>query len=261
MMNALLWAVHIADGFLAPVWLVGGYVLAGTLALVGAWRVRDEEIPRIALMTSVFFVASQIHVSLGPSTAHLLLNGLLGVMLGRRVLLAIPLGLLLQAVLFGHGGLTSLGVNSCVMALPAVAAGWLFSLVQRIPWIRVPQARSVLAGLSMAIGVLTVLMTILLHCAVLLKGGQLPPVNGAVEREAEWLGITARETGVISVEAAPAANGWRILALVELLIHLPIAALEGLILGFLIGFVARVKPELIGWNVEERSTCTAEATV
>src|SRR5947209_2681484 len=97
-----LLAVHISDGVLLPSWEWAGFAAAALLALFGAWNVRDEEIPRVAVLTAAFFVSSQIHVQVpgGPST-HLLLNGLLGVVLGRRALLAVPVGLFLQAVLFG----------------------------------------------------------------------------------------------------------------------------------------------------------------
>src|SRR5207248_4034236 len=48
-----LWAVHFADGFLQPSWLAAGWLLALALALVGAWGIREEETPRIALLTAV----------------------------------------------------------------------------------------------------------------------------------------------------------------------------------------------------------------
>ena len=94
-------AVHVSDGVLAWPWLVGGFVVAGLLSMLAAYRVRDEEIPRIALMTAAFFVASLIHVKLGPTSVHLLLNGLLGVVLGRRAPLAVLVGVGLQAFLLG----------------------------------------------------------------------------------------------------------------------------------------------------------------
>ena len=71
---------------------------------------------------------AHVHVRVGPSSAHLLLNGLIGVVLGRRAVLAILVGLTLQAILFGHGGFLTLGVNTCVMALPALAVGQLAHL-------------------------------------------------------------------------------------------------------------------------------------
>src|SRR5579884_4562323 len=105
----LPWAVHIFDGVLSNPWLAGGFVLAGLLALLAAYRVRDEEIPRIALLSAAFFVATLMHLRLGPTSVHLLLNGLVGVVLGRRAPLAILIGLTLHAVLLGHGGFTTIG--------------------------------------------------------------------------------------------------------------------------------------------------------
>src|SRR3954471_24563988 len=97
------------------------------------YRVRDEDIPLIALLTAAFFVASLIHVRVGPTSVHLLLNGLVGVVLGRRAVLAVAVGLVLQAALVGHGGFSSLGVNVCVMTLPAYLAAALFAGLRRLP--------------------------------------------------------------------------------------------------------------------------------
>src|SRR6516225_6479156 len=128
----LLWAVHISDGVLSAPWLVGGFALAGLLALVAAYRIRDEEIPRIALLSAAFFVAALMHLRLGPTSVHLLLNGLVGVVLGRRAPLAILIGLGLQAALLGHGGFYTIGINACVMTLPALLAAALFAGLRRL---------------------------------------------------------------------------------------------------------------------------------
>ena len=97
-------ALHISDNVLAQPWLVGGWLLAGLLTLFGAWRISEDEIPRVAVLTAAFFVASSLRIPLGPSSAHLLLNGLVGVVLGRRAALAIPVGVFMQAFLLQHGG-------------------------------------------------------------------------------------------------------------------------------------------------------------
>src|SRR5580704_930047 len=113
-----LFAVHISDGILQSTWLVGGFLVAGLFAVVGSWRIRDEEIPRIALLTAAFFVASSIHIRVGPTSCHLLFNGLVGVLLGRRAALAIPIGLAMQYFLRTHGGFYTLGINTCILLLP-----------------------------------------------------------------------------------------------------------------------------------------------
>ena len=90
----MLMAMHISDGVLSLPWLAGGFVGAGVLGLLGCWRVRDDEVPRVALLTAVFFLTSSLHITLGPVSVHLLLNGLVGVLLGWRAALAIPVALL-----------------------------------------------------------------------------------------------------------------------------------------------------------------------
>lgn len=212
----LPFAVHLSDGVLAAPWWLTGFALTALLALFGAWRITEDEVPRVALLTAAFFVASLIHVRVGPTSAHLLLNGLMGVVLGRRAALAIPVGVAMQCFLFGHGGLTAIGVNSCAMVLPALLAAAIFAGLRRLPWHGKPWFRTFLvaAGASLA-GGLTVLATALLVCLVLLWGG---------------------------------AEDWPSLVLLVFLVHVPVAIVEAIILGFLVGFLARVKPEMLGWT-------------
>src|SRR5262245_43478025 len=95
-----VWAVHISDGVLSGPWLAGGFAGAVCLALAAlahdlvrslfkVRQVRDEDIAQAALLTAAFFVASLVHVRVGPTSVHLLLNGLVGVLLGWRAALAI----------------------------------------------------------------------------------------------------------------------------------------------------------------------------
>ena len=118
--------MHIAEGILSwPVLTVGA---AGAVAgvAVGLKKIEQEELPRVAVLASAFFVASLIHVPVGPASTHLVLIGLIGLVLGWRAFPAVLVALLLQAILFGFGGLTTLGVNTTIMALPAVACHYLF---------------------------------------------------------------------------------------------------------------------------------------
>src|SRR6185437_8393536 len=107
---------------------------------------------------------------LGPTRVHLLLNGLVGVVLGRRAPLAILMGLTLQAVLLGHGGFTTIGINACVMTLPALLAAAMFAGLRRLPWFgRTSNAITWLCGC--VLGMVSVLATLVLQAVVLLWGG------------------------------------------------------------------------------------------
>lgn len=121
--------MHISEGVLsAPVLLTGVILTAGGVSL-GLKKMDYERIPEVAVLTSAFFVASLIHVPIGPSSAHLVLNGLIGLLLGWPAFSAILVALSLQALLFQFGGITSLGVNTFNMALPAVVSFYLFRLL------------------------------------------------------------------------------------------------------------------------------------
>ncbi len=77
------------------------------------------------MLAAAFFVASLIHVPIGPSNVHLILNGIVGLLLGWAAFPAILIALVLQAMLFQYGGISTLGVNTIIMALPAVTCGLL----------------------------------------------------------------------------------------------------------------------------------------
>ena len=111
---------HIPDGVLsAPVLVTGGLVSAGLLA-VALPRLREEVLPQAAVLAAAFFIASLMSIPLGPSSVHVLLNGLMGLVLGWAAVPAIVVALGLQAVFFGYGGLLVFGVNAMNLALPAV---------------------------------------------------------------------------------------------------------------------------------------------
>ena len=120
---------HIPDGVLStPVLIVGAAVAVAGTAL-GLRSLAPERIPQVAVLSAAFFVASLVHFTVGPSSVHLLLTGLTGIILGWAAFPAMLVGLFLQAILFGFGGLISLGANVMNMAVPAVVCGGLFRLV------------------------------------------------------------------------------------------------------------------------------------
>lgn len=203
-----LFAVHISDGPLGPVALAIGFAVAGLLLAAAVWRVQDEEIPRIALLTAAFFVSSSIHVRVGPTSVHLILNALVGVVLGRRAPLAISVGLLLQAVLLAHGGYSTLGVNATLISLPALLAGVAFP---RLMGARPSRTRAAIAG--GVVGACTVVLTAALNATVLIVGG---------------------------------IEDWRVIAATVFVAYLALAAVEGVILGLTASFLVRVKPDLLG---------------
>ncbi len=118
--------MHISEGVLSPAVLLGGAVLAAAGVAVGMKDLDQKEIPSMGILSAAFFVASLVHVPVGPVSAHLILNGLMGLVLGWKAFPVILVGAALQALLFQFGGITTLGVNTLNMALPAVVCYGLF---------------------------------------------------------------------------------------------------------------------------------------
>ncbi len=146
--------MHISEGVLSAPVLIGGGALTALGTAIGLKKIDYDRIMSVAILTSAFFVASLIHVPLGPGSVHLVLNGLLGVILGWASFPAILIALLLQAIFFQFGGLVVLGVNTFNMAAPAVLCFYLLR-----PWLVQPKLRP-LAGF--AGGFLSILLSSLL---------------------------------------------------------------------------------------------------
>jgi cobalt/nickel transport system permease protein len=272
----MLFAVHIADGVLTPAWLAGGFVVAAVLLILSLRRIDEHTVVRVGLFTAAFFVASQVHIPIGVGSVHLLLNGVVGLVLVRFAPLAITVGLLLQAVLFGHGGLLTLGVNACVLGLPALLAGYGYPYLRRVSgrrrWI-------ILVFLWIVLAVWAIVAVAAVEGVARTFAGErqftraglaewqaLAPTTlsaafgitavGAVlirrlDRELTWacgvaIGLVTSLLTVLLNAAALAWGGmedWRALVMLVLVAHLPVVAIESLATGVVVRYLERVKPE------------------
>ncbi|MFQ6066397.1 MAG: cobalt transporter CbiM [bacterium] len=197
--------MHISDGVLsAPVWMAGYAAAAGIIA-ASIKKIRVDDMPKVAVMTSAFFVASLIHVPLGPTSVHLILNGLVGIILGPAAFVSIFVGLVLQAFLFQHGGITTIGINAIIMGTPALVAYKLFDLRNKFNFKKNEFIFGALAGGS---GVF--LGTIILALALITTGS-------------EFVGV----------------------ARYAALAHIPVMIIEGIVTGFIASFLMKVKPEIL----------------
>ena len=197
--------MHISEGVLSGPVLAAGAVSCAVFLGTGLRRMEPHRIPEVALLTSTFFIASLLHIPIGPSSSHLLLNGLLGILLGWSAFPAIFVGLLLQAVLFQFGGLTTLGVNTVNMALPAVLTGYIVRpFISKRHIVR----SAILSGLG---GGAAVLSSGLMTAACLALSGESLTLAGKM----------------------------------ILMAHLPVAVIETLTVGAIIIALLKTKPEMI----------------
>ncbi|MDJ0716311.1 MAG: cobalt transporter CbiM [Prochloraceae cyanobacterium] len=129
--------MHIPDGILPASISISGYAITGGVTWYSLRRINkeknpQEKIPQASLLTAVFFVASLVHIPIVFTSIHLILNGVMGIILGYYAFPAILIGLFFQAVMFGHGGLSTLGINAVIMGIPALFAHHFFQLRKAI---------------------------------------------------------------------------------------------------------------------------------
>jgi cobalt/nickel transport system permease protein len=199
---------------------VAGYAIAGgvtwaTLRQINKTSDPQAEIPKAALLAAAFFVGSSISIPIPPASVHLVLNGLLGALLGWYAWPAILIGLLLQAILLGHGGLTTLGVDAVMMGVPALIAGQVFQWRQRL----LPQLKPEwsLGGFGFLAGAVGVGLAALIFFGVIIF-----TIPADLDRVAEQGALTAL-----------------------MIAHGPLVLLEGLFTALVALFLFRVKPELL----------------
>jgi cobalt/nickel transport system permease protein len=197
--------MHISEGVLsAPVLVTGALLTLGGTAL-GLKKMDYEKIPEVAVLSSAFFVASLIHVPIGPSSVHLVLNGLVGILLGWMAFPSILVALALQALLFQFGGFTSLGANTFNMAAPAVIAYYLFNFPIR----KANHFISMLAGFG---------------------AGMLGVGLGAL---------------LVAIALVTTGESFLNVAKILVVAHLPVMVIEGIVTSFCVVFLKKVKPEIL----------------
>ncbi len=197
--------MHISEGVLSAPALAAGAALTVGGLIIGLKKMDNEKLPEVAVLSSVFFVASIVHVPLGPSSVHLILPGVCGILLGWMAFPAIFVGLTLQSLLFQYGGLTTLGANTFIMAAPAVIIGAIFRgpAGAKNPMVRM--------AAQWSCGAFSVLFSGLLAALALIM------TNGAFQ----WAAFSI------------------------ILFHIPIMIVEGIITVFILEFLRKVRPEMI----------------
>ncbi|MCW8883682.1 MAG: cobalt transporter CbiM [Motiliproteus sp.] len=196
---------HIPDGVLAAPVLITGAIASAAAVSIAVKKLDYDRIPQAAVLAAAFFIASLVTVPVGASSVHLLLNGLMGVLLGWTAVPAILVALILQAVFFGYGGLLVLGVNTFNLALPALLVGLVIA-----PRLKNSSGRQLFIWGAVAGGTGVCLTAVLVSLSLLISGP-------------EYLAASK----------------------VILVTYLPLMLAEAAVTGATLSFLQRVAPELL----------------
>jgi len=130
--------MHIPDGYLgpatsgvfyavmAPLWLAASRIVKKTL--------KAKQVPLLAIGAAFSFVIMMFNVPIpGGSTGHAVGGVLVAILLGPwAAMIAITVALVIQALLFGDGGITAIGANCFNMAVTIPFVGYYtYALISR----------------------------------------------------------------------------------------------------------------------------------
>ena len=229
--------LHIPDGIL-PGWLVmAGWVLTAIILAFSLYRVKHTEIkrkiPLIGIISALMIVCMTIPIV--PIAYHINLSVIAGIILGPAVAFISIFIVDLIVAMFGHGGITVVGLNTVVVGAEALIGYYLFQLFMALIG-----RDSIMWSSGLAAVIALVISTSILVTMVYIS--QINPelvigIEGGHPTEVSNKAGTPNEL-IKGVNIKSFAK--------TILVLLGIGwILEGIITAFVIKYVSRVRPDLI----------------
>jgi len=122
--------MHIPDGYLGPATYGTLYAVTVPFWAVASWRLnktlKAKQAPFLAIGAAFSFVIMMFNIPIiGGTTGHATGATLIAILLGPwAALISVSVALIIQAVLFGDGGITAIGANCFNMAVAGVFSGY-----------------------------------------------------------------------------------------------------------------------------------------
>ena len=126
--------IHLPDGIL-PVWLWGsGYVAAILVGMVLLRLVKGEDLtrrlPLLGMMAAAMVLGAAVEIV--PIAYHVNLTVLSGILLGPSLIFLATFIVNVILALFGHGGITVIGLNSLILSIEGILGYLLFRLFWKV---------------------------------------------------------------------------------------------------------------------------------
>jgi cobalt/nickel transport system permease protein len=123
-------ALHIPDGYLSPQTYLPLYGLSAVGLSVALKRMRHhvsaKYIPYLAMAAAFSFLIQMFNIPIpGGTTGHCVGAGIIALLLGPwTAVVAVSVVLIIQALIFGDGGITALGANCFNLAIVLPWVSW-----------------------------------------------------------------------------------------------------------------------------------------
>lgn len=210
--------MHIPDGYLPAEVVIGGYVVTGIATWYSIKKINQRkdpraEIPKASILTAAFIVVSLIHIPIPPTSVHLMLSGLMGILLGYYAFPAILIGVLFQSVLFHHGGITTIGINTINFGIPALITYQLFRPLLK----KIGTNRKSVSLIGFSAGMIGAALSVIMFTLIIIN---FIPAE---------LDIISEKNALITLSLA----------------HIPIIIIEGIVSAIILTYLLKAKPKLL----------------
>jgi cobalt/nickel transport system permease protein len=128
--------MHIPDGYLSPqtyIPLIGVFVSVAAIAIKKVKKeVSARNIPYLGMAAAFSFIIMMFNLPIpGGTTGHAVGSAVIAILFGPwAATVAVSVTLIIQALIFGDGGITAIGANCCNMAVfMPFAAYYIFKLL------------------------------------------------------------------------------------------------------------------------------------
>jgi cobalt/nickel transport system permease protein len=219
--------IHLGEGTF-PLWallfwtVVGAGLVSAVVYRVRKGGIETHQIALAGIGAAASFAIFQLNIPVWGGI-HMNLTGLVGILAGPLLGALIALVVNIFSAALGHGAVGLIGANTLVNASEAIVAYYAFKTLVQLDWDIFPAGASA-ATLGLSVG------AILMGVIIVVSG-----VNGSALPRSD---LTVAVAGLVGL-------------------NLGVAVIEGLLTGFVVQFLATVRPDLVGLvDRDARETAT-----
>ena len=125
--------IHIPDGIIPNIWWISGYILTAVMLFVLIKKIGDKDmgrkVPLAGISAAIMLIGMSIPIGFIP--LHFSLAVLIGILVGPSLGFIVVFTVNVIMALFGHGGITIVGINTLVIGSEVIIGYYLFKTLAK----------------------------------------------------------------------------------------------------------------------------------
>lgn len=238
--------IHLPDGIL-PVWLwASGFIVAILIGFILFRFIKKEDLakrlPLLGMMAAAMVLGASVEIV--PIAYHVNLTVISGILLGPSLIFLATLVVNVILALFGHGGITVIGLNTLTLSIEGISGYLFFRLLWKI-WKRLTPTAFIATFLALCLSTFSMIGVVSLgvsHYEELVRKGEGHGIFKfkLLKEHGDHHGEDKERGGV---------NFKRFIAIV-----LPLGflgwILEGIITALILRYIHRLRPDLLKLEIK-----------